>query len=373
MLLKTIYFDYISSTISDIIEKNSLENMQEIEKQTKQTTIQHPLYVRLGGKLPNFILNKLHLTYQNQQTQTTYDTVDFQYNKMVCLNFLKYCFENKSNLQFNLDLFEDEQDKEEILQYIWNNLYVALSHHNPPPNGNYKEYRIKYDALVNSIQQNQDTFTLKIENHQYTLPINHFEMVTFYHNYGIDTLPNHVKQQLAGKDFIDAGAFIGDTALILNQYKPNKIYAFEPSKTNYQLMQKTLNLNKTTNTIPIPLALGNKETVSTMFTWENASFLTDKGSQEVNVTTIDAFQQKNSLNIGLIKMDIEGAEYNAIEGAEKTIKQQKPVLIISLYHRGQDFFEIPKILKEWVPTYKLRFLNLHKVAPVLERVLLAYN
>jgi FkbM family methyltransferase len=370
MLLKAIDFDYISSTIKNIIEKNHQENMQEIEKQTK---MQHPLYVRLGGRLPNFILNKLHLYYQNSQTQTAYDMVDFQYNKMVCLNFLRYCLENKDSLQFELDLFEKEEDKEEILEYIWNNLYVALSHHNPPLNGNYKEYRIKYDKLVNSIQQNQDAYTLKTGNHQYILPINHFEMVTFYHNYGIDTLPNQVKQQLAGKDFIDAGAFIGDTALILNQYKPNKIYAFEPSKTNYQLMQKTLNLNKTTNTIPVPLALGNKEAVSSMFTWENASFLTDKGNQQVNVTTIDKFQQKNNLNIALIKMDIEGAEYNAIKGAEKTIKQHKPVLIISLYHRGQDFFEIPKLLKQWVPTYKLRFLNLHKVAPVLERVLLAYN
>ena len=95
MLLKAIDFDYISSTINNIIEKNYLENMQEIEKQTK---MQQPLYVRLGGRLPNFILNKLHLYYQNSQTQPAYDTVDFQYNKMVCLNFLRYCLENKDSL-----------------------------------------------------------------------------------------------------------------------------------------------------------------------------------------------------------------------------------------------------------------------------------
>ncbi|MEM2032456.1 MAG: FkbM family methyltransferase, partial [Candidatus Woesearchaeota archaeon] len=69
---------------------------------------------------------------------------------------------------------------------------------------------------------------------------------------------------------------------------------------------------------------------------------------------------------------IEGYEYNAILGAEKTIKKYKPVLSISLYHTPRDFFEIPKLLKQWVPEYKMRFLNLNPLSPILERTLLAY-
>lgn len=373
MLQGSINFDYISLAINDIIEKNRLENMEDIEKQTKLTATKRPLHVKLGAKLPIFFLNKLHLTYQTQPPQSSRDMVDFEYNKMVCLTFLKYCFENRGNLQFDLDLFEDEESRQEIKQYVWNNLYVALSRHNPPLKTSYKRYIAEYDELISGIKQNQNGFTLTIKDQQYVLPMNHFELVAFYHNYGVDSLPTKVKDQLASKDFIDAGAFIGDTALILNQYKPRRIYSFEPSKINYQLMQKTLTLNKTSNVVSVPLALGSQESVSSMFSWQNASFLTEKGNQEVIVTTIDKFQQQNNLNVGLIKMDIEGSEYDAIKGAEKTIKEQKPVLIVSLYHRGKDFFEIPKMLKEWVPSYKFRFLNLYKVAPILERVLLAYN
>jgi len=71
-------------------------------------------------------------------------------------------------------------------------------------------------------------------------------------------------------------------------------------------------------------------------------------------------------------MDIEGFEYNAILGAKKTIISLKPILIISLYHKGLDFFEIPPLIKKWVPEYKFRFLNLNHYSRDCERVLLAY-
>ena len=297
-----------------------------------------------------------------------YETLDFQYNKMVSLNFLKYCLEHKAELEFDLSLFGEPEDQEEILRYVWNNLYVALSSHNPPPNKDYLEQRTKYNAFLSNIHQNMDAFTLKTQNGEYTLPINHFEKVVFYHNYGIDNLPPDAKAGLRGKDFIDAGAYIGDTALMLNQYQPRRIYAFEPSQTNFELMQKTLSLNKTANVVPVPYALGDCESTQNMFIWDNASFLCGNGTQQVNATSIDNFAAQNNLQVGLVKMDIEGAEYNAILGAEKTIKQQKPILLISLYHTGRDFFGIPKLLKAWVPTYRLRFLNLHKLAPILEKV-----
>ncbi len=346
MVPKKIDFEFVLATLNGIVEMNRQENLQEIERQTSGT---------------------------QPQASAPYFMLDFPYNKMVALNFLQYCLDNKSNFGLDMDLFRDQNDQEEIIQYVWNNLFVALSSHNPSPNSNYSENRQKYNAFLSRIQQNSETYTLETGNKQYVLPINHFEKVVFYHNYGIDTLPDNAKLQLQGKDFIDAGAYIGDTALMLNQYNPKKIYAFEPSSANFELMQKTLALNNTTNVVPVPLALGDCEVASNIFCWDNASFLSRGGSQKVEVTTIDAFSQRNRLEVGLIKMDIEGAEYSAIQGAKQTIQQQKPVLLISLYHRGQDFFEIPNLLHEWVPTYNFRFLNLHKLAPILEKVLLAYN
>ena len=49
---------------------------------------------------------------------------------------------------------------------------------------------------------------------------------------------------------------------------------------------------------------------------------------------------KNSIDIGYITIDVEGAERDLLEGALNTIKTQRPILTISIYHKVTDFFEI---------------------------------
>ena len=90
----------------------------------------------------------------------------------------------------------------------------------------------------------------------------------------------------------------------------------------------------------------------------------------IHITTID--KECGDRNVGLIKMDIEGAEYSSIQGALETIKRDKPVLLISLYHTGKDFFEIPPVLKAAVPDYQFRFFNIEIVNPISEKILVAY-
>lgn len=69
----------------------------------------------------------------------------------------------------------------------------------------------------------------------------------------------------------------------------------------------------------------------------NENITTHEGliKETIQITTLD----KECINrtVGLIKMDIEGAEYSAIKGALETIKRDKPVLLISLYHTAKDF------------------------------------
>ena len=67
-------------------------------------------------------------------------------------------------------------------------------------------------------------------------------------------------------------------------------------------------------------------------------------------TTIDKFVEENNIEkIDYIKMDVEGAERNILEGAIKTIKKFKPSLAIAIYHGGklfmEDFYNIPIFIK----------------------------
>ncbi|MCC8278461.1 FkbM family methyltransferase [Campylobacter sp. VicNov18] len=60
--------------------------------------------------------------------------------------------------------------------------------------------------------------------------------------------------------------------------------------------------------------------------------------EEVEVTTLDSYLEKNPLDIGFIKVDIEGFEQEFLKGAVNTIKTQKPTMLISIYYNPNDFF-----------------------------------
>jgi len=70
-----------------------------------------------------------------------------------------------------------------------------------------------------------------------------------------------------------------------------------------------------------------------------------------------------------IKMDIEGAELNALKGAANTIKKNKPRLAICVYHKPEDILEIPVFLSELVPSYQ--FYLRHHSQYYIETVLYA--
>jgi hypothetical protein len=60
-----------------------------------------------------------------------------------------------------------------------------------------------------------------------------------------------------------------------------------------------------------------------------------------------------------IKFDVEGAELEALKGAEQTVKKYRPAMGISIYHRERDLIDIPVYIKQLVPEYRLYF-RVHK-------------
>ena len=65
--------------------------------------------------------------------------------------------------------------------------------------------------------------------------------------------------------------------------------------------------------------------------------------------------------MGLIKVDIEGAEQSFLSGAKNTIIEHRPVLLISIYHNYNDFYKIKPLIESWNSGYQFDFHS-----PVLE-------
>lgn len=153
--------------------------------------------------------------------------------------------------------------------------------------------------------------------------------------------------------FIDVGGYDGMTSVYFNEWsKKNAFsYIFEPDIKNIEKCNE--NLSKCTiNYKIIPKGVWSKET--TLHFNANAdvsSSISDVGDSIIDVTTLD--KEMKDENPSFIKMDIEGSELHALIGAKQTIRINKPKLAISVYHKPEDIWEIPSIILQYNPYYKL--------------------
>ena len=141
---------------------------------------------------------------------------------------------------------------------------------------------------------------------------------------------------------VDLGADTGDTVLRYTELfdKIDKIFAVEPDPRNFRkLLENTAGLDITC----INALIGDKPGTSTIATGRSRGRgvrdLSDKGGIDIAVTTVDDILKGSPA--GFIKMDVEGAELAAIEGARGTIAAFRPQMQIACYHRSEDIWTIP--------------------------------
>jgi FkbM family methyltransferase len=153
--------------------------------------------------------------------------------------------------------------------------------------------------------------------------------------------------------FLDVGAFHGETSLQFakvtkGQYK--NIYLFEPSET--LAVDCMANTAKLENSLVIKKATWNSSQRINFVECNECSHLSVDENEDLAVETITIDELLAGEKATYIKMDIEGAELESIMGAEKTIRNHKPKLAISVYHKRDDIWEIPMLLLEYNPEYK---------------------
>lgn len=173
--------------------------------------------------------------------------------------------------------------------------------------------------------------------------------------------------------FIDAGSQDGDTSASFIEWadgKYKKIYVFEPNPYCKERCENTFKIINMKNVKFIEKAVWNKaETLSfhTEF-YSGGARVDQKGDYMIQADTIDNCIAGDKATF--IKMDVEGAEYEALVGAQETIRKYKPKLAISLYHKPLDVLEIPELLLSLRSDYK--FGLRHYSSTMLETVLYAY-
>lgn len=211
----------------------------------------------------------------------------------------------------------------------------------------------------------------------YYLPVNQFDSSVFFTRYGIDKLTT--LDSVRNKHIIDAGGYVGDTALLFSSYTDKNIHVFEASPSNMDIIRETIRLNHLDNIVPVSKALGEKSGTATFSLGERNSCnsLVERPGYnypdhiEVPVVTLDDYVRENNIEVGLIKVDIEGGEQLLLKGAVETIRTQHPILLISIYHSANDFFEIKPMIEKMCGKYTFRIVKPANSAIALETILLA--
>jgi FkbM family methyltransferase len=174
-----------------------------------------------------------------------------------------------------------------------------------------------------------------------------------------------ILENLEQINFIDCGAYIGDTIQELTKQSSNINYtiSFEPDSKNLIKLQEQLsslnNKNNSANFLVYPAGVYSKNDILKFSNngIDSSASLDDTSKLKVPVVSLDTILLNSSPNY--IKMDIEGAEKKAILGAKQTIQKYKPNLAICLYHKPEDLWELPLLINELEPSYEM-YIRVHE-------------
>lgn len=181
-------------------------------------------------------------------------------------------------------------------------------------------------------------------------------------------LPQLEEKRKEKEIFVDGGCFDGSTSLGFIDWckKVNRggyLYAWEPDPNNQEKCRKALE-NKEIAYQMIPKGLWSEYAEMSFKSNGGSSSITEDGDVHIIADCID---RCIDAPVTFIKMDIEGAEYQAILGAKNIINKYKPKLAICVYHKPEDIWELPWLIHKINPEYKsyLRHYSFGDVETVL--------
>ncbi len=160
--------------------------------------------------------------------------------------------------------------------------------------------------------------------------------------------------------FVDGGAYTGDTLLAFirkAEYKYSKCYAFEPEPENAARLCALAGRQGFRDVNIVVKGLWSKAAALRFAAaeGETGSAVSETGGALIEADAIDNLAPDATF----IKLDVEGAELEALKGAVETIRRNRPKLAVCLYHKPGDLFEIPLFIKSLAPEYRF-YLRQHQ-------------
>lgn len=261
----------------------------------------------------------------------------------------EYTISNVESFLKTVSLFKDHESQELFLKLI--SLYIARGFFA-------RSKTLKIFSLISKKDWDQLVFDAKkIQN------------LFVKEDYILDRIETWVLQGYSYKDIcrvevgdvvIDGGAYTGNTAFYFHSLAgpTGKIYSFEPSKKTFAMLSESIKIAGLSNIVPVHAALSRKEgTCSLLHDGRpGARVLSNDHKGSVPVLSIDEFFiDKLHSKVDFIKLDIEGAELDALEGAKRIIQKFTPKMAICIYHKCDDPVKIPELILSINPNYEFYF------------------
>ncbi|MBL0707873.1 MAG: FkbM family methyltransferase [Sulfurimonas sp.] len=237
----------------------------------------------------------------------------------------------------------------------------------PPPfmldfKDDFLDHRDRYEAVYHLLEdeKSKEVFT-KVINFKISFDLNF--MKGFTNNHDGQYFDKEIVPYIKNIDFLDGGAYVGDTIpqIIKNFPDFNSIYAIEPNNLHINIAKREFGDVKNIEFINCGLGVKKQKASSGKVLGQNNC------EHDYKAQEIDAIDNIIKEKVDFIKLDIEGAEQDALNGASKTIKKYKPILAVCIYHKAQDWYKIPEIVLCIDGEYKI-YLR-HYMEGIFESVL----
>ncbi len=186
--------------------------------------------------------------------------------------------------------------------------------------------------------------------------------VRYLFSCGTDDPDHGVIRAESYETLLDLGAYTGDTVRRYIEKCPNlkEIFAVEPDLRAYRKLSAYAETVGQPKINAVNAAAWERDEVLYFTSNAGRGSTLDAGDRsrrhgenDVPVTALSPDSVMNGHSVDFIKYDVEGAEKEALFGSKKIISEFSPDLLVSLYHRSEDIFSLPILVREMCPRHKL--------------------